>query len=95
MFRSGVYFQAKKETIAIPEKSLAALGPACGKEDVRHPAGVWNARESVLESVVFADAHEMTISLLIYPKDAPSRWKVPEDESELMDTYEAFKRGHR
>lgn len=95
LFRSGVYFQAKKETIPVPEKSLAALGAACGKEDVRHPAGVWNAREGVLESVVFADAHDMTISLLIFPKDAPSRWEVLEDESELMDTYEAFKRGQR
>jgi hypothetical protein len=95
LFRSGVYFQAKKETIPVPEKSLATLGPACRKEDVRHPAGVWSARESVLESVVFADAHEMTISLLIYPKDAPSRWEVPEEQPELIDTYEAFKRGQR
>lgn len=95
LFRSGVFFQAKKETIPIPERSLAALGSACGKEDARHPAGVWNAREGVLESVVFADAHGMTISLLIYPKDAPSRWEAAEEEAELMDTYEAFKRGQR
>jgi hypothetical protein len=95
LFKSGVYFPAKKETIPVPEKSLAALGPASGAEELRHPAGIWNARESVLESVVFADSHEMTISLLIYPKNAPLRWEEREDEPELMDTYDAFKRSGR
>jgi hypothetical protein len=92
LLKSGVYFQAKKQTIAIPEKSLAALGSNCGLEALRHPAGVWNQKESVLESVVFADSHDMTISLLIYPKDGPERWAGPEEQSEIMDTYEAFNR---
>jgi hypothetical protein len=95
LFKSGVYFKAKQDVIPVPEKSLAALGPACSLEEKRHPAGVWSPRESVLESVVFADSYDMTISLLIYPKDAPSRWEDPEDKSELMDTYEAFQRGQR
>jgi hypothetical protein len=95
LFKSGVYFQAKKQTIAVPEKSLAALGSNCGLEELRHPVGVWNQRESVPESVVFADSHDMTISLLIYPKDGPAQWAEPEEQSELMDTYEAFNRGKR
>jgi hypothetical protein len=95
LFKSGVYFQAKKQTIAVPEKSLAALGSNRDLEDLRHPAGVWNPRERVLESVVFADSHDMTISLLIYPKDRRAQWAEPEEQSVLMDTYEAFNRGKR
>jgi hypothetical protein len=95
LFKSGVYFKARQVTTAVPEGSLAGLGPVNGIEELRHPPGVWSEREGVLESVVFADSHDMTISLLIYPKHGPSRWEEPEEESELLDTYEAFKRGER
>jgi hypothetical protein len=97
LLKSGVFFKAKQETIPVPERSLAALGPARGLADVRHPAGVWNEYESVLESVVFADVHGVTISLLIYPLHGPSLWKERDPEPELTDTYEAFagRRGDR
>ena len=95
LFKSGVYFRAKQEVTPVPEQSLAARGPASNVEELRHPAGVWNPRESVLESVVFADAHDMTLSLLIFPNEEPPRWEASDETSGLMDTYEAFQRGQR
>jgi hypothetical protein len=95
LYKSGVYFSAKKETIAVPSQSLAGLGSATGVTELRQPAGIWNLREGVLESVVFADSHDLTISLLIYPKHGPSRSEESDEEPELMDTYQAFERGQR
>ena len=66
LYNSGVYFSARKVTIALPEQSLAALGPTCGITSQQHPKGVWNDDTAVFESVVFAEHHGMTLSLLIY-----------------------------
>ena len=43
---------------------------------------------------VFSPSNEMTISLLIYPDRAPSRWEVAELEEEpTQDTFEKFMEG--
>ncbi|ASR08869.1 hypothetical protein CHY08_18195 [Rhizobium leguminosarum bv. viciae] len=73
LFTSGVYFQARQVTTPLPDTSLAALGPTAGVVEIQHPQGVWSEYEPVLESVVFAEYHEMTLSLLIYPPGGPGR----------------------
>ncbi|MGO1074781.1 ImmA/IrrE family metallo-endopeptidase [Inquilinus sp. CA228] len=93
LFKSGVFFRAKQETIPLPEQSLAALGPASGCTDLEHPAGVWNKREPVFESVLFDDYHDLALSLLIFPPDGPIRWDSGfDDEPAPVDTYEALHR---
>ena len=43
---------------------------------------------------VFSPSNEMTISLLIYPDRAPSRWEITElDEEPPLDTFETFMAG--
>jgi hypothetical protein len=43
---------------------------------------------------VFSPSNEMTISSLIYPDCAPSRWEVTELEEEpSQDTFEKFMQG--
>lgn len=43
---------------------------------------------------VFSPSNEMTISLLIYPDRAPSRWEAAELEEEpTEDTFERFMAG--
>lgn len=81
LLASGVYFKPKAVTTPVPELSLAALGPTDGRLEVQHPAGVWSRHESVLETVVFSEYHEMTISLLIYPANG----SAPRKESETSD----------
>ena len=73
LLASGVYFKAKTVTTPVPDVSLAALGPAHGLTAIQHPAGVWNRTEPVFESVLFAEYHEMAISLLVYPTNGPAR----------------------
>ena len=70
---SGVYFKAKTVTTPLPDLSLAALGPSNGVVETQHPVGVWSRNQSVFESVVFAEYHEMTISLLVYPANGSER----------------------
>lgn len=93
LFNSGVFFRAKQEIIAIPDQSLAALGPNAGVGELNHPAGVWNAREPVFESVLFDEYRDLALSLLVFPAEGPGRWRRDGDEdAPLMDTYEAFQR---
>ncbi len=92
LLKSGVFYRARQETIELPAQSLAA------REDmtidnligVKHPKGVWNAKEEVQEMTIFADQHEMTISLLLYPKDPPFKVYEEDDGDGLEDTYQRF-----
>lgn len=77
LLRSGVFYRARQDTIELPPRSLAAkqdmfLDNAKG---VMHPKGVWNEREEVREMTLFSDYLEMSVSLLIYPKYGPDRFK--------------------
>ncbi|MBN9304809.1 MAG: hypothetical protein BGO82_11120 [Devosia sp. 67-54] len=93
LFKSGVFFRAKQVTTPLPEQALANLGASAGVTEIMHPAGVWNLREPVFESVMFDEYHDLALSLLIYPADGPSRWaSCEDDDSQLMDTFEAFLR---
>src|SRR6202012_2822111 len=56
VFKSGVYFRARQDTISIPPTSLAALGTS------KAPlTGVWNAQEPVFESVMFSEYHDAAL----------------------------------
>ncbi|MER8957361.1 ImmA/IrrE family metallo-endopeptidase [Mesorhizobium sp. M0701] len=93
LFKSGVYFPAKQLTIPLPGGSLAAIGRKAGTREIDHLAGVWNADEPVFESVLFDEYRDLALSLLIFPVDGPGRWDNSHDEeSGLMDTFEAFQR---
>ncbi|WP_081851299.1 ImmA/IrrE family metallo-endopeptidase [Bradyrhizobium sp. URHD0069] len=93
LLKSGVYFKARQQTIPLPAASLAALGPKAATSEFLHPAGVWNGREPVFESVIFAEYHDMAISLLVYPAEGPNRWSNELDEEPaLEDTFERFQR---
>ncbi len=53
--------------------------------DRSHPAGAWPGAEPV---------HEMTISLLLYPDRAPSRWEMADlKEEPTLDTLDRFMGG--
>lgn len=93
LFQSGVFYKAKQEVVPVPERSLAGLGTRSPLNEIIHPAGVWSDREEVLESILHSEYHEMSISLLVFPAHGSvrPRWELKE-ESDLMDTYEAFRR---
>jgi hypothetical protein len=93
LFKSGVYFAAKQVTIPLPDASLAALGPNARICEIGHPAGVWNADEPVLESVMFDEYRDLALSLLIFSTEGARRWDDGVDEEPaLVDTFEAFQR---
>lgn len=92
LLKSGVYFRARQETVALPTASLAAIGASCGVPSINHPPGVWNEHEPVFESAIFSEYHDNAISLLIYPPERSNRWTQGlEEEPELADTFEAFR----
>jgi hypothetical protein len=91
--KSGVFLQPKKELIDLPAQSLAVRRDATidGMTGIMHKAGTWlNFKEDVREMTVIADSYEMTITLLLFPDDAPNRWVQQDEEPELMDTFEKF-----
>jgi hypothetical protein len=96
LFRSGVFYAARQTVIELPGRSLAAqeVDADTGRHGERHEPGVWLGNEPVHEMTVFSPSNEMTISLLIYPDRAPSRWEVAELEKEPpQDTFEKFMAG--
>ena len=96
LIKSGIFYAARQTVIELPARSLAAqeVDADTGRHGERHEAGVWPGNEPVHEMTVFSPRNEMTISLLIYPDRAPSRWEVAELEEEpLQDTFEKFMAG--
>lgn len=67
-FASYIYF---KKGTPLPAGSLAMqpqLPDARASEGIELPCGVW-AREPVREMTIFADRYDLTISLLVFPKE--------------------------
>lgn len=96
LLRSGVFYAARQTVIELPARSLAAreVDADTGRHGERHEPGVWLGNESVHEMTVFSPSNEMTISLLIYPDRAASRWEAAELEEEpTEDTFERFMAG--
>ncbi len=92
LFASRVFFKGRQETIELPPQSLAARQDMLidSVEGVKHPKNVWNDKEEVHEMTIFSDYHDMTISLLIYPKHAPYQPSEDDEEDGLEDTYTRF-----
>lgn len=94
LFKSGIFYPARQQTIELPSQSLAALrvDEGTARAGVIHKKGVWKGDEDVFEMTVFAPKNDMIITLLIYPNDAPLRFvnRADADELDLEDTYERF-----
>jgi len=94
LFKSGIFYPARQQTIELPSQSLAALrvDEGTARAGITHKKGVWKGDEDVFEMTVFAPKNDMTITLLIYPNDAPLRFanRTDADELDLEDTYERF-----
>ncbi|MEO5336314.1 MAG: hypothetical protein H7841_05400 [Magnetospirillum sp. WYHS-4] len=93
LLKSGVFYRARQEVVPLPEASLAAHPERYSDidADVVHPRGVWPGDEDVREFMIFGNRTEMTISLLLYPNDAPARrWGDDLDEPKEWDTYDQF-----
>ena len=97
LLKSGVFYRARQEVIELPPASLAAqeVDGEEGRYGCRHPGGVWLGSEPVHEMTVFSPSNDqMTISLLLYPDRAPSRWEMADLEEEpVLDSFDKFMDG--
>ncbi|CUH71843.1 MULTISPECIES: ImmA/IrrE family metallo-endopeptidase [Roseobacteraceae] len=97
LLKSGVFYRARQTVTEMPAASLAAqeVDWDTGRHGHLHPAGVWLGSEPVHEMTVFSPRNDqMTISLLLYPDRAPSRWEVAElEEEQTVDTFDKFMDG--
>lgn len=75
--KTGRYFRTRGDAppIEIPSNAIALRSDLAdlAREGVQHPAGVW-FEEECLEYSVQSDRYDQTISLLHFPKYAPSRF---------------------
>lgn len=97
LLKSRVFYRARQTVVELPPGSLAAqeVDGDTGRHGHLHPPGVWLGSEAVHEMTVFSPGNEMTISLLLYPDRAPSRWEMAELEEEpTLDTFDKFMGGH-
>ena len=93
LIRSGIYYAARQTVVELPAAALAAqeVDWDTGRHGRLHPAGIWLGAEPVHEMTVFSPGNEMSISLLLYPDSAPSRWEMAELEEEpTLDTFDKF-----
>lgn len=96
LLKSGVFYRARQVVTELPPASLAAqeVDWDTGRHGHHHPAGIWAGSEPVREMTVFSPGNEMSISLLLYPDHAPSRWEMAELEEEpTLDTFDKFMGG--
>jgi hypothetical protein len=70
--KTGAFFRTRKVVCPVPEMSVASgqWGDARKREAVAIPPGVWLPREPVVETTIFSDRFDMTISLLQLECDA-------------------------
>jgi hypothetical protein len=96
LFKSGIYYRARQETVPLPELSLAARRDPLIDAEIGfvHPKSVWVGNEEVREMTVFAAKSDMTITLLLYPNDGATylRGMSASDEVDTPDTYDQFQR---
>ena len=96
LFKSGIYYRARQETMPLPELSLAARrDPSIDAEiGFVHPKGVWVGNEEVNEMTVFAGKSDLAITLLLYPNDGTNYLRLmPDcDEEDTLDRYDRFQR---
>jgi hypothetical protein len=96
LFKSGIYYRARQETVPLPELSLAARrDPSIDAEiGFVHPKGVWVGNEDVNEMTVFAGKSDLAITLLLYPNDGATYLRLmPDcDEEDTLDRYDQFQR---
>ncbi len=93
LIKSGIFYRARQEVVPLPERSLAARPETWSDTGaiMAHPGGVWLGDEEVQEMTLYAPKSELTISLLLYPNDAPNKpWGSNFDEPECWDTYDQF-----
>ena len=96
LLKSGIFYRARQIVTELPAASLAAreVDWDTGRHGVEHPAGVWLGNEPVREMTVFSPGNEMSISLLLYPDQALSRWEMAELEEEAsVDAFDKFMDG--
>lgn len=93
LIKSGVFYRARQQVTPLPDQSLAARQDLLfdNESGTRHPAGVWLGNEEVHEMTVFSPQNDMSISLLLYPKDGPDRrWDRDIEAPGEWDTYDQF-----
>jgi len=92
LIKSGVFYRARQQIVPLPENSFAARQDMSidNTTGVVRAKGVWLGDEEVHEMTVFSPRNEMSISLLIYPDDAPGKWDRDLEEPTERDTYEQF-----
>jgi Zn-dependent peptidase ImmA (M78 family) len=91
-FKSYIYY---KKGAPLPPASLAmqpGLSGAGCSTGIDLPAGVWG-QEPVREMTIFADRYDLTISLLLFPKEAMPRAEI--DEEPVSDTLDLIERRGR
>ncbi len=96
LLKSGVYYRARQVVTELPPASLASqeVDWDTGRHGHEHPAGVWAGSEPVREMTVFSPGNEMTVSLLLYPDQEPTRRQLADLEEEpTLDTFEKFMGG--
>lgn len=76
--KSGRYFKTRGNVppVPIPAASLAMRPDVVdlAREGTQHPAGVWYDEEC-LEYSIQSDRYDQTVTLLHFPKYAPSRFE--------------------
>jgi hypothetical protein len=67
LFKSGIYYRARQETVRLPEPSLAARrDPSISAEiGFVHPKGVWAGNEEVNEMTVFAGKSDGAVAICV------------------------------
>jgi hypothetical protein len=97
LLSSGIFYRSRSgPVIELPKLSLAARQDPLvdNRGGILHPKGIWPGQEEVHEMTILGKKGDMTVSLLLYPDDAPNRFAQADDnEDGLMDTYEKFVRG--
>ncbi len=75
LLKSGIFYRARQIVTLLPSESLAYRRNTTidNVKGITHSKGVWLGDEEVHESVIFSDYNRLSVSLLIYPEDAPPR----------------------
>lgn len=94
--KAGIYLKSKQQIYPVPTRSVTSGHYGVQKSEVGRqiPKGIWRKNETVFESAIFAEYHELVITLIVFNDDTNEVAFLPNEyrEPTLFDSYDQFLR---
>jgi len=85
-YKSGVFYKTRSETIPLPDDCLTLANSSHQNQLVELPSGIWGENEESKEALITLDRYDLTLTLVLLPKDPPVRNSYADDDEDNLES---------